>query len=243
MTFLSNLFKEKHWTYLAVLVILLLLLVTGAAPGYLTGKWQWKQPPPISNLKALREIRAKGLTLDGWKTIEQVEQLIGEHKWSVQLLKQENSENKAILLLLPQNGPKDQPEIEWTDISGWGKFRWGQWNIAQERSAQLNIPQSPDAVNTQITVEARFFRVSTNQETFAVLQWYALPNSGYTSPWRWFVADQLAQWQKHRASWVAVSILVPMEPLGNVETTWPLVKSIGELIQATLMAGPLKPTP
>ncbi|AFY50535.1 hypothetical protein Nos7524_4797 [Nostoc sp. PCC 7524] len=242
MISLSKFIREKRLTYVVVLVLLLLLLAVGAVPGYLTGKWSWKQPPPVTNLKALKEIRAKGLTLPGWKTIEQVEQQVGEHKWSLQLLQQDSSQNRVILLLLPQNGPKDQPEIEWTDISGWGKFRWGKWDEAQERSAQLMIKDSPKSANTPTKVEARFFRVSTNQETFAVLQWYALPNGGYASPLRWFLADQVAQWQKQRVPWVAVSILVPMEPLGDVETTWPLAQSIGEIVQTTLMAGAFNTT-
>ncbi|UKP00009.1 cyanoexosortase B system-associated protein [Nostoc sp. UHCC 0870] len=232
---LSKFSKYKYLTYLTVLLPLLVLLVTGAVPGYLTGKWQWKQPPPVTNLKLLKDIRSKGLTLPGWKTLEQVEQEIGTNKWSLQLIQQESSQKKAILLLLPQNGPMDQPEIEWTDISGWGKSRWGKWDIAQERSAEFIVKQLPNQINTQTKVEAKFFRASTNQETFAVLQWYALPNSGYSSPFRWFVADQLAQWQKNRAPWVAVSIIVPIEPLGQVETTWPLAQSIGETVQSTLM--------
>ncbi|HIK08226.1 MAG TPA: cyanoexosortase B system-associated protein [Trichormus sp. M33_DOE_039] len=231
MISLSKFFNYKYLTHLTVMSMLLLLLVIGAVPGYITGKWQWKQPPPVTNLSILKQIRSKGLTLPGWKTLEQVEQQIGEHKWSLQVIQQESTQKKSILLLLPQNGPKDQPEIEWTDISGWGKFRWGKWDIAQERSAHLVVKQS------QTKVEANFFRVSTNQDTFAVLQWYALPNGGYSTPFRWFLADQFAQWQKQRQPWVAVSILVPMEPLGQVETTWPLVQSIGETVQSTLMTG------
>lgn len=241
MISLSKFFKSKYLTYLTVLILLLLLLLAGAVPGYMTGKWQWKQPPPVTNIKLLRQIRSQGLTLPGWKNLEQAEQNIGEHKWSLQLIQQDNTQNKVILLLLPQNGPKDQPEIEWTDINGWGKLRWGTWDIAQARSAQLVVKQSPNGV-AQTQIEANFFRVSTGQDTFAVLQWYALPHGGYTSPFRWFVADQFAQWQKHRAPWVAVSILVPMEHLGQVETTWPLVKSIGETVQSTLMTEVFKIT-
>ncbi|AUS99772.1 cyanoexosortase B system-associated protein [Nostoc sp. CENA543] len=237
MLSLSKLFKYRYLPHFIVLLLLLLLLITGAVPGYITGKWQWKQPPPVTNLNLIKKIRSQGLTLPGWKTVEQVEQQIGEHKWSLQVLQQENTQNKAILLLLPQNGPRDQPEIEWTDVNGWGKGRWGKWDIAQERSARFVVKKSSPGENTETTVEAQFFRVSTNQDTFAVLQWYALPRSGYYTPFRWFLADQLAQWQKQRQPWVAVSILVPMEPLGQVETTWPLAQSIGETVQSTLMTG------
>ncbi|MBD2347212.1 cyanoexosortase B system-associated protein [Anabaena subtropica] len=238
---LSKLLKQKHLTTLVVLLLFLLLLTVGAIPGYLSGRWQWKQPPPLANLNSLREIRNQGLKLPGWQTTDQAEQTIGQNKWSLQVVKQEGSKNLAILLLLPQNSSKNQPEVEWTDVSGWGKLRWGKWDIAQSRSAQFTVTQPANSQgNDKIQVDATFFRASTNQETFAVLQWYALPNAGYPSPVRWFLADQLAQLQKNRAPWVAVSILIPIEPLGQVETTWPLAQSIGETVQSTLMAGPLK---
>jgi cyanoexosortase B-associated protein len=49
----------------------------------------------------------------------------------------------------------------------------------------------------------------------------------------------LAQWRQKRTPWVCVSILLPMEPLGQVETSWKQAQSIGETVQAALMAGPL----
>jgi cyanoexosortase B-associated protein len=234
MISLSKVLKEKQLTYVVVLVLLLLLLVMGGVPGYLTGRWQWKQPPPVTTLKELRQIRKTGLTIPGWQTVQQAEQQIGEHKWSLQILKQASSQTQVILLLLPQNGPKDQPEVEWTEINSWGKQRWAKWDIAQSRSGEFLVKQ-PQNSNSEVTVKARFFRASTQQETFAVLQWYAFHNGGNPSPLRWFLLDQLAQLQKHRTPWVAVSILIPMEPLGEVETTWSLAKSLGEAVQTALM--------
>jgi cyanoexosortase B-associated protein len=243
MVSLSKFLNYKHLTTLLVLLLFLLLLTVGAVPGYLSGRWQWKQPPPIATIKDLKAIRNRGITLPGWQTTDQGEQVVGQHKWSLQILKQESSQKQALLLLLPQNSSKSQPEVEWTDVSSWGKLRWGKWDIAQSRSAEFAINQSNNSQdNSKIHVEAQFFRASTEQQTFAVLQWYALPKGGYTSPVRWFLVDQLAQLRKSRAPWVAVSILIPMEPLGDVETTWPLAKSLGEAVQSTLIAGPLKIT-
>ncbi|TVP57666.1 MAG: cyanoexosortase B system-associated protein [Nodularia sp. (in: Bacteria)] len=239
MNRLSKVFKQKQLAHVAVLFLLLLLLVIGGVPGYMTGSWQWKQPPPVPNLTALREIRKTGITLPNWQTVEQAEQFVGTSRWSLQVLKQEGTQNQAILLLHPQNGPRDQPEVEWTDINSWGKTRWQRWDIAQYRSAEFTVNRPPKSgLNTQAKVKARFFRVSTQQETFAVLQWYATPNGGHPSPLRWFIADQLAQWQKNRVPWVSVSIMIPMEPFGQVETTWALAQSIGETVQTTLMASP-----
>jgi cyanoexosortase B-associated protein len=240
MISLSKFFKEKQFTYVAVLVLLLILLVVGGVPGYLTGRWQWKQPPSVTNLSQLREIRKTGITLPGWQTVEQAEQQVSTGRWSIQILQKVDSPSRAILLLHPQNGPMDQPEVEWTDINSWGKLRWGRWDTAQSRSAEFTVKRpSQSGKNNEAKVTARFFRVVTAQETFAVLQWYATPNGGNPSPWRWFLADQLAQWQRNRVPWVSVSIMMPMEPLGQVETTWPLAQSLGETVQATLMDGPL----
>ncbi|MCC5638596.1 cyanoexosortase B system-associated protein [Nostoc sp. CHAB 5844] len=236
----SKVLKEKQVNYIVALVLLLLLLAMGGVPGYFTGRWEWKQPLPVTTLKELRKIRKTGLIIPGWQTVQQTEQQVGEHKWSLQILKQASSQTQVILLLLPQNGPKDQPEVEWTEINGWGKQRWGKWDIAQNRSVEFQVKQSQNSIsNPEVPVKARFFRVSTQQDTFAALQWYAFRNGGDSLPLRWFFTDQLAQWQKRRIPWVAVSILIPMETLGNVETTRSLARSLGEAVQTTLMANSL----
>ncbi|MEA5576991.1 cyanoexosortase B system-associated protein [Anabaena sp. UHCC 0451] len=237
MISLSNFFKKQQWSQIAVLILLLLLLAVGAVPGYLTGKWQWQQPPPVTKLKELKNIHKVGLSIPGWQTIQQSEAAVGQHKWSLQILQQKDSDAEGILLLFPQNGPKDQPEIEWVDVSGWGKLNWGKWDMAQYRAAEFTVkqPSSQDS-HTNTTVKARFFRATTQQKTFAVLQWYAMANGGTSSPFHWFIADQLAQWQKKRVPWVAVSILIPIEPFGQVETSWTKLESLGEKVQAALMA-------
>ncbi|MBO3462364.1 cyanoexosortase B system-associated protein [Aetokthonos hydrillicola Thurmond2011] len=220
-------FKEYQFPQVIVLLLLLLLLVMGALPGYLSGHWQWQEPPRIINLKKLKQIRANGLSLPGWQNVAQREEMIGGHKWSYQIIEKQVPKTQAIVLLLPQNGPKDQPQVEWTEINS-----WGQWNVAQERLAEFHVKASKS--NTETPIKARFFRASTKQQTFAVLQWYAWPNGGNPSPLPWFLADQLAQWRQQRASWVAVSILIPMEPFGKVETSWQQAESLGKSVHTTL---------
>ncbi|MBE9005904.1 cyanoexosortase B system-associated protein [Fortiea sp. LEGE XX443] len=237
MISLFKVLKEKQLTYIVVLVLLLVLLAIGGVSGYFTGRWEWKQPPPVTTLRELRKIRKTGITIPGWQTVEQTEQQVGDGKWSLQIIKQASSQTQVILLLLPQNGPKDQPEVEWTEINGWGKLRWGKWDTAQYRSVEFKVKQSQNSsLNPEALVKARFFRVSTPQDTFAVLQWYAFRSGGDPSPLHWFFLDQSAQLQKHRIPWVAVSILIPMEPLGEVETTRSLAQSLGERVQTALMA-------
>jgi cyanoexosortase B-associated protein len=224
----SKLLKENQFPQLAALLLLVILLVIGAVPGYITGHWQWEKLPPITTIKQLRQLRHQGLNLPGWQTIEKSQQQIGGHKWLMQINKKQGTQTQAILLLLPQTDSKNQPEVEWTEIQS-----WQQWNVAQYRPAEFTVKLA----STQVKVEAQFFRASTMKQTFAVLQWYAFPNGGNPSPLRWFMADQLAQLRKQRAPWVGVSIMIPMEPLGQVETTWSLTKSIGEIVQGALMGG------
>lgn len=229
--------KERQFSQVIALLLLLVLLVLGAVPGYFTGRWEWWNPPPVVSLKELKQIRQKGITVPGWKTVEQREQEMGGHKWSYQLLEKEGDKTKAFLLLLPQNGPREQPQVEWMEIKGF----W-QWQEAQHRTAEFSVKQPKQlksGADTETKIQANFFRATVNEQTFAVLQWYAWSTGGSSSQITWFVADQLAQWHKHRAPWVAVCILFPMEPLGQVETTWNQVKSIGQTVQAALLAGPL----
>ncbi|MBK1990452.1 cyanoexosortase B system-associated protein [Sphaerospermopsis aphanizomenoides BCCUSP55] len=237
MSSLSKLFQEKQRSQVVVLILLLLLLVVGAVPGYLTGKWPWQQPPSVAKLNQLKNIRKVGLNIPDWQTIQQSESQIGEHKWSLQILKQKDPANEAILLLLPQNGPRDQPEVEWIDVSGWGKTTWGKWDMAQYRTAEFTVKKpASQELNSTTKVQSRFFRATTQKQTFAVLQWYAMPNEGTISPVRWFVSDQVAQWQKKRVPWVAVSILMPMESFGEAETNWSKLQSLGEKVQTELMS-------
>jgi cyanoexosortase B-associated protein len=237
MVSLSKLVKERQYPQLAALLLLILLFVFAAVPGYLSGKWQWKQPPPIPTLKELRQIRHQGLDIPGWKTVEQTERTIGERKWSLQTIQKEGAEadknNKIILLLLPQNGPAEQPQVEWTEVDSF----W-QWDTAQERDVEFTVkPPQGSTVKTDVTVKARFLRGSTKQQTFSVLQWYAWSDGGNPSQLKWFLADQSAQWHKHRAAWIAVSVQIPTEPLGQIDKTWEQAKSIGQTIQTRLMQG------
>ncbi len=231
MIYFFKFFKESQLYQIVALLLLLLVLVMGAVPGYLKGHWQWQQPPAVVSLKKLKQIHHMGLTLPGWQTTEQREEPIGGYKWSYQEIEKNNSPIKAILLLLPQNGPKDQPQVEWTEINS-----WAQWDKSQFRSTEFTVKQAPASSNSEVKVEAAFFRATTKQKTFAVLQWYAWQNGGNTSPLPWFVADQVAKWHQKRAPWVAVTILIPMEPFGQVEKTWQDAQSLGKTVQSALMS-------
>jgi cyanoexosortase B-associated protein len=230
----SRLIKERQFPQIVALILLILLLIMGTVPGYMAGKWQWQQLPNIPTLKELGKIHKKGLVVPGWQTIEQQQVVVGEGKWSKQTIQLDNSEKQAILLLLPQVDIKSHPEIEWTEM----KSFW-HWDTAQLKTVEFPLKtQSPTAENAKVT--ARFFRAVAKESTFAVLQWYAWSNTGDPSPFNWFVADQRSQWQRKRTAWVAVNLMIPMEPLGEADKYLPDAESLAKIIQEQLMAKALK---
>ncbi len=211
---------------LVLLIFLLIVLIVGAVPGYITGKWSWKNTAKITNIKALRKIKEDGLNIPEWEKISNQQILIADHKWLYQVVKKDNI--SAILLVLTQNGPKDQPAVEWMDINGFNR-----WKTDSYEQVEFTLESSVDESKT--TINARFFRGWTNQQTYAVMQWYAWPGGGSPEPGDWFWSDRLAMIYNSRLSWVAVNILVPIEPLGDIQPYLPEVKSLGKKIQASLI--------
>ncbi|MBA3920503.1 MAG: cyanoexosortase B system-associated protein [Nostocaceae cyanobacterium] len=234
MSSLSKIPKRIPLPQLVVILLLLALLLLGAVPGYLQGHWKWQEPARVVTLGNLKQLRQTGLKVAGWQNLDQGEAPIGGHKWSRQIIQKQGEKTQALLLLLPQNGPRDQPQVEWTEIEGWQR-----WRIAQLRTLQFTAEQ-PQAKNSQTAkVEARFFRGSNREQTYAILQWYAWFNGGSAAPIKWFLADQLAQWHHKRVPWVAISIMIPIEPLGDIEKSWQLAESLGKTVQAALMTDSL----
>lgn len=227
--------RRSRFPKLAIALLLSIVLCFGALPGYLRGgTWLWSQPIPVENLRPLRGLPQAGIELPGWQTLEQQEMLIGGHKWSVQLLQQGN-EKPAFLFLRPQRSDKSQPEVDWTDIEGFeDRFREqvGPWKTDSYR--QIAFPVKSPEGSADIT--ARFFRGWNQQQTFAVVQWYAWETGGSPTPFNWFVADRLAQLRRDRLPWVAVALKIPIEPLGDAGAARPNAESLAKIVQATLMA-------
>jgi cyanoexosortase B-associated protein len=84
-----------------------------------------------------------------------------------------------------------------------------------------------------VSVKARFFR-AWNQQTFAVVQWYAFNNGGHFSPANWFWQDQLAQLSDRRVPWVAVCLKIPIEPLGELKDAQSVAESLAKTVQTQL---------
>jgi cyanoexosortase B-associated protein len=217
MMSLLKLKKQISITQLLLIILLIATIAIGAIPSYLNGKWSWSDLPKIDNVNVLKNLQKTGLTLPEWKTIQQQERLIGGNQWSVQII--EKPEQKpAILLLMPQDYYKNHPQVEWTDIQG-----LESWNSDSQKVLNLNSDR----------VKANFFR-AWNQNTFAIVQWYAWPGGGHYSTWQWFLADLRAQLSRRRVPWVAVCLKIPIEPLESVESTETFVRSLSETVQATL---------
>ncbi|MBD1833553.1 cyanoexosortase B system-associated protein [Cyanobacteria bacterium FACHB-472] len=239
-----------------LLCFLIVLIAIGAVPSYLSGNWAWVNPPQVTNFKQLKSLRQNGLALPGWQTKQQQVETIGGHKWSIQEL-QRDENSQVTLLLLPQISQKDQPEVEWMDVNGFmtREFQYRKlsqtdknsnrrfqfsWDTDSYRQLPFTV-KSTSTSSADAKVEARFFRGWTRQQTFAVLQWYAWPGGGKPAPSSWFWADQMAQLQRRRLPWTAVTILIPMEPLADLETAKPLAESLGQTVQGALMADVLHP--
>ncbi|WP_293354982.1 MULTISPECIES: cyanoexosortase B system-associated protein [unclassified Microcoleus] len=225
-----KLLRRYQISKIVVLVFLLVLVAGVAIPGYATGRWPWTNPPTVTNLKQLKSLRQHGITLPDWEVIRIQNNLqIGGHRWLFEEIK--NHETIAILLLMPQNSSKSQPQVEWLDIDGFHR-----WQTDSHRTLRFTVKLAPTSEKPSPTIETRFFRSWTSQQTFAVVQWYAWPNGGSPATSRWFWEDSIARLSNRRASWVAVTIIVPIQPQGDIKIVEPLLESLGQSVQTQLMA-------
>jgi cyanoexosortase B-associated protein len=207
---------------IVLLVLLLLVILLGALPGYLSGKWSWADLPKINNVRQLINLRKTGLTLPGWKTLGHTEVQIGGNKWSVQVIEQQGI-TPITLFLMPQNYYKKHPQVDWVDLEGVEKWKTDEQQVLKFPAGEEN----------QAQVTAHFFR-AWNQQTFAVVQWYAWFGGGHFAISQWFWNDQLAQLHQRRVPWVAVCLKIPIEPFSELKTVESLAKTLGETVQSTL---------
>jgi cyanoexosortase B-associated protein len=220
-----------------ILVILMAFATITVLPSYWSGQWPWMTPPGVAQIQSLRTLKTTGLSLPGWQSDYQEIVSFGGNQWSVQQFTPEQASEKAsahdqgdfLLLLKPQTEPKNQPEVEWLDLKG-----AQQWTTDSRRQLRLRATTST-ADTLDFDVQANFLRVWNQQQTYAALQWYAWPGAGHPAPGHWFWGDQKAQWQAHqRLPWVAVSLLVPIEPLGNIIGYQEYIEHLGDKVQTAL---------
>jgi cyanoexosortase B-associated protein len=219
--------KSDRILQITLLIFLSILLSIGTVPGYLAGKWQWQNPPSVKTLGDLKQIRKAGIVIPGWKNTEQKSVVLGEHPWSIQSIENEKKET-AMVFLFTQNGPRDQPQVEWSELNGIQR-----WQSDSESQQFFTVDQTP--------ITARLFRAWTTKQTYAVMQWYAWSDGGHPEPSHWFWADRVAQFQGKRQPWVAVSILLPMEPLDDLNKYRDRITAIAQPLQTQLHQTALKP--
>ncbi|MGK7921678.1 MAG: cyanoexosortase B system-associated protein [Trichodesmium sp.] len=233
MVYSIKLFHKHQLSKGILLLFLLIILVVGAAPGYITGKWSWKNTPQFSNFRDLRQIREDGLTISELETISHRQLEIADHKWLLQTVKKDNQ--SVVLLILIPNGPRDQPQVEWMDINGFNRWKTDSYQRVKFTLETSDSDNGTGELEKQsANIEARFLRGWTNEQTYAVMQWYAWSGGGSPEPGDWFWTDRLAMISKKRVPWVAVSILFPIEPLADIDEYLPELKSIGQKIQVSL---------
>lgn len=221
----KGMLKNKKRIYLSQIIILMLLglaIIFVAIPSYFTGQWTWSELPRVPEIKQMKTIPDKELSIPGWQTVIQKKILISRKPWSFQIIEKSGQE-PVTLALMPQDYYKDYPQVEWVDLDGLEKWQ-------TDRYQTLKFPSE---ISEKTLVTARWFQ-AWNKKTYGVIQWYAWPGGGHYAPSQWFWADQKAQLQGERVPWIVVSIKIPMEPLGNLEDIEPLAKSLAQTVQATL---------
>lgn len=229
-------FSRSPRSKLLIVVFLLAIAAFITLPNYFTGNWVWQRTLPLEPIKTLKVIQANGLTLPGWHTLEQDRLEIGGHKWSVQAIvpaaeaKTATLQDATLLMLRPQTWQRDMPQVDWVDINGAQR-----WTADSIQSLKFAAPIAVPGTGQPIEIETRFFRGWHEKQTYAVLQWYAWKTGGSSAPAAWFWTDQFSQLRdRRRTAWVAVSILMPIPPLGDVNTHKPQAEALGKLVQSTL---------
>jgi cyanoexosortase B-associated protein len=214
----------KILTKVIVILLLIITIAVAAIPGYLQGgKWTWSEIPPLTNTHQMRNLLTTGIEINNWQTIKHKEIRIGGTKWSAQAIIQ-NQESPTIVLLAPQTYYTNKPYVEWTDIQGLEK-----WKTDSQRILEFTVNNN---LGTS-SVKARFFR-AWNQQTFAIVQWYAFPNGGSFSSANWFWRDQIAQLKQQRIPWIAVCLKIPLNPLDELDEVEALAISLAQQVQGNL---------
>lgn len=231
---LANTSINPHWQrwLKAVLIVglgAIATLVLGPALG--SGQWPWSQPMEAPGLDQLRSLTETSLPLPGWKVRSQEPVVINGQRWGLSEYVQETADEMELLgvILRPQPWHDQQPTVEWMDLRG-----AQNWSVADAGILRFTAAGS--------SVRARYFQARTDQQTYGVMQWYAWPDGGDFAPGRWFWADQHSQWRSnHRTPWVAVCLLLPISPLGDIDSHADTLVQLGKATQSALLAAGLAP--
>lgn len=219
----------SRWVKIALVVVLAALATVAIGPAYLSGQWPWVNPPQVAQIDQLRTLQDQGLALPGWQLTAVGPIPVNRQTWTMADYRADSTAAAApgqqfALLLRPQPWHSNQPQLEWLDLAG-----SQSWQIESRQRLKVAAPSGAGPV------QARFFRAWGNRQSFAVVQWYAIPSGGHPSPSHWFWANQWSQLtQRQITPWVAVSLLIPMPPLAAIADYQPLALALTELVQQQL---------
>lgn len=224
--------KQRSIVQWGLIAGLAALVAIAAVPSYLSGQWPWSADLPVPHLEAVRSLIDTPLEIPGWAATYQQEVSIGRDRWSLAEYRRPGSpeakEESFVLLLRPQMGSDQQPEVEWVDLRG-----AQSWQVADRHTVRFTATVDG---RSPVPVTTRYFRGVDERNTFAVMQWYAWPSRGHFAPGKWFWADQAQQWQQRQhMPWVAVSVLLPIEPVGNIRPHTATITAIAQSVQQGLL--------
>ncbi len=212
--------KQSGIVQISLVIVLTILTIFIALPGYLSGKSTWRDLPKVSGINQLKSLETKRLNIPGWQTTDLKNPTVGTHKWSAQIISSE-SVPQAQLFLLPQKYYRSKPEVEWVDVDGFER-----WQTETIETLEL-------VGSTGNLIQARFFK-ARNAQTYAVVQWYTWPSGGDYRIFPWFWQDELAQTRGSRAPWIAVSLKIIMSPLDELQSKKALAQKLAQSIQKVL---------
>jgi cyanoexosortase B-associated protein len=221
------------WIKGALVILLTALASAAIVPAYLTGQWPWVTAPQVAQLDQLKALGEQGLTLQGWSRQSHQAIAINGKDWSFseyiadQPAQTAPTIDQFALLMRPQPWHSDQPEVEWLDLQG-----AQHWKLKTCRN--IKIAPTTNPIPQDFT--ARLCRASNDQQTLALLQWYAWPSRGHPAPSHWFWANQWTQFRDHRLTpWVAATVLVPMDPMADLSTYKSPIATLGSNVQQQIM--------
>lgn len=218
-----------QWSLIAVLTA---LVAIATLPSYINGQWPWRTELPVPQIENVRGLLETPLEIEGWQSIFHEAVNIGGNRWSLAEYRSAGAPSESTesfgLLLRPQMASDQQPEVEWVDLRG-----AQSWQVDNRETVRFTLPLAAN----EAKVTARYLRGVDERTTFAVMQWYAWPQGGHFAPGKWFWRDQAKQWrQQERLLWIAVSILLPIEPVGDIQLHTETVTAIAQAVQQELMS-------
>jgi cyanoexosortase B-associated protein len=232
----------QRWVKTGLVIALTALAALTLLPVMGGGQWPWQTPAQVPHLERLQTLQHQGLLLPGWALTHHQKLMINQHDWTLSEYQPAQGQprpeptlpvQQIAVLMRPQPWHSNQPQVEWLDLNGAQDFR-----PTLQRQITLTVASSQPPV----AATARFSRGHNQQHTFAMVQWYAWPSGGHPSPSVWFWVNQRSLFTRRALTpWVAVSLLIPINPLADINDYQPLAIALGSAIQQQLMATIFQP--